>query len=142
MLGALTVGVTSVPDSPLAREADIAIVVQTGAEVIMGSSRMKSGTAQKLVLNAISTGVMIRLGRVYSNLMIDMPATNEKLRTRAVRMVELAAGVPRPAAVQAMRDADGNVKLATVMAKKKLSAAEAQALLDAHRGNLREVLEA
>ena len=142
MLGALTVGLTSVQDSPLAREADIPIVVQTGPEVIMGSSRMKSGTAQKLVLNTISTGVMIRLGRVYSNLMIDMPATNEKLRNRAVRMVELAAGVPRPTAVQAMRDADGNVKLATVMASKKVSAAEASALLEAHDGSLREVLEA
>lgn len=141
MLGALTVGVTSVTDSPLAREADIPIVVETGPEVIMGSSRMKSGTAQKLVLNAISTGVMIRLGRVYSNLMTDMPATNEKLRNRAVRMVELAAGVTRPAAVQAMRDAGGNVKVAAVMAKKKLSADDARALLDAHRGNLREVLE-
>jgi N-acetylmuramic acid 6-phosphate etherase len=142
MLGALTVGVTSVPDSPLAREADIPIVIQTGAEVVMGSSRMKSGTAQKLVLNTISTGVMIRLGRVYSNLMIDMPATNEKLRNRAVRMVELAAGVARPAAAQAVRDADGNVKLATVMANKKLSADDARKLLDAHGGNLREVLEA
>ena len=142
MLGALTVGVTSIPDSPLAKESDIPIVVQTGAEVIMGSSRMKSGTAQKLVLNTISTGVMVRLGRVYSNLMIDMPATNEKLRNRAVRMIELAAGVRRPAAAQALREADGNVKLATVMAKKKLSASDARGLLDAHRGNLREVFEA
>jgi N-acetylmuramic acid 6-phosphate etherase len=141
MLGALTVGVTSVPNSPLAREADVSVVVETGPEVIMGSSRMKSGTAQKLVLNTISTGVMIRLGRVYSNLMTDMPATNEKLRNRAVRMVELAAGVARPAAVQAMRDAGGSVKLATVMAKKNLSAEDARALLDAHGGNLREVLE-
>jgi len=141
MLGALTVAVTSNPDSPLASEADIAIAPQTGPEVIMGSSRMKSGTAQKLVLNALSTGVMILLGRVYSNLMIDMPATNEKLRGRAVRMVELAAGVPRPVAVQAIREAGGNVKLATVMAKKKLTRDEAVSLLDAHHGNLREVLE-
>src|SRR5438128_176400 len=103
MLGALTVGITSQPGSPLAQDSDIAIVPRTGPEVIMGSSRMKSGTAQKLVLNAISTAVMIRLGRVYSNLMIDMPATNEKLRNRAVRMVELAAGVLRPTAVQAIR---------------------------------------
>jgi N-acetylmuramic acid 6-phosphate etherase len=85
--------------------------------------------------------VMIRLGRVYSNLMIDMPATNEKLRNRAVRMVELAAGVQRPAAVQAIRDADGNVKLAAVIACKKINADDARALLDAHHGNLREVLE-
>src|SRR5437660_4854060 len=141
MLGALTVAVTSNPNSPLASEADIVIAPQTGAEVIMGSSRMKSGTAQKLILNTLSTGVMIRLGRVYSNLMIDMPATNEKLRNRAVRMVELAAGVQRPTAVQAIREADGNVKLATVIASQKLSADDARALLEAHHGNLREVVE-
>ena len=139
MLGALTVGITNVPGSPLAREVDIPIAIQTGPEVIMGSSRMKSGTAQKLVLNQLSTGVMIRLGRVYSNLMIDMPATNEKLRNRAVRMVELAANVTRPMAVQAIRDADGNVKLASVIAAKKVSAEEARRLLEGAR-NLREVL--
>ena len=110
----------------------------TGPEVIMGSSRMKSGTAQKLVLNTISTAVMVRLGHVYSNLMIDMPATNEKLRSRAVRMVELAAGVTRPMAVQALRDAQGSVRLATVMAKKKIGAAEAKKLLESR--SLREVL--
>jgi N-acetylmuramic acid 6-phosphate etherase len=141
MLGALTIGITSNPNSPLASEADIAIAPQTGAEVIMGSSRMKSGTAQKLILNTISTGVMILLGRVHSNLMIDMPATNEKLRSRAVRMVELAAGVTRPVAVQAMRDAGGNVKLASVMAARKLSIDDARALLAGHHGNLRKALE-
>jgi N-acetylmuramic acid 6-phosphate etherase len=139
MLGALTVGISGVANSPLARHVDIPIVVETGPEVVMGSSRMKSGTAQKLVLNQLSTGVMIRLGHVYSNLMIDMPATNEKLRNRAVRMVELAAGVPRPAAVQAIRDADGNVKVATVVAKKKVTADEARRLLESR--TLREVLE-
>ncbi|HEX8407325.1 MAG TPA: N-acetylmuramic acid 6-phosphate etherase [Thermoanaerobaculia bacterium] len=138
MLGALTVGVTNVAQSPLAQHVDIPIVIETGPEVIMGSTRMKSGTAQKLVLNQLSTGVMIRLGRVYSNLMIDMPATNEKLRNRAVRMVELAAGVPRPAAVQAIHEADGNVKLATVIAKRKVSADEARTLLS--EKPLREVL--
>jgi len=138
MLGALTVGITSVPSSPLAKEVDIAIVLQTGPEVVMGSSRMKSGTAQKLALNAISTAVMVRLGHVYSNLMIDMPATNEKLRSRAVRMVELAAGVTRPMAVQALRDAEGSVRLASVMARKKINAAEAKRLLQ--RQTLREVL--
>jgi N-acetylmuramic acid 6-phosphate etherase len=139
MLGALTVGVTSVPGSPLASHVDIPIVVDAGPEVIMGSSRMKSGTAQKLVLNQLSTGVMIRLGHVYSNLMIDMPATNEKLRSRAVRMVELAAGVLRPMAVQALRDSDGNVKLATVIAKKRIAPDEARRLLETK--SLREVLE-
>lgn len=139
MLGALTVGISNVPGSPLARDVDIPLVIETGPEVIMGSTRMKSGTAQKLVLNQISTGVMIRLGRVYSNLMIDMPATNEKLRNRAVRMVELAAGVTRPMAVQAIRDAGGNVRLATVMARKKVGADEARRMLEER--SLREVLE-
>lgn len=139
LLGALTIAVTNVPGSPLAQHADIPIAVETGPEVIMGSTRMKSGTAQKLVLNQLSTGVMIRLGHVYSNLMIDMPATNEKLRNRAVSMVELAAGVTRPMAVQAIREADGNVKVATVIAKKKVTADQARALLDRH--TLREVLE-
>ncbi|HYI11578.1 MAG TPA: N-acetylmuramic acid 6-phosphate etherase [Thermoanaerobaculia bacterium] len=138
MLGALTVGITNVPSSPLAQHVDIPIVLETGPEVIMGSSRMKSGTAQKLVLNQISTGVMIRLGHVYSNLMIDMPATNEKLRNRAVRMVELAAGVTRPMAVQAIRDADGDVKVATVIARRKVNADEARRLLE--EKPLREVL--
>jgi N-acetylmuramic acid 6-phosphate etherase len=140
MIGALSVGITSVANSPLAQESDIAIVPDAGPEVIMGSSRMKSGSAQKLVLNAISTAVMIRLGHVYSNLMIDMPATNEKLRSRAVRMVELAANVTRPIAVQALRDANGSVKLATVMARKRIAADEARKLLEGR--NLREVLEA
>jgi N-acetylmuramic acid 6-phosphate etherase len=129
MLGALTVGITSTPNTPLAADADIAIVAVTGPEVIMGSTRMKSGTAQKMILNTLSTGVMVRLGRVYSNLMIDMPATNEKLRSRAVRMVELAAGVTRPMAVQALRDAGGNVRVAAVMAKKRVGADEARTLL-------------
>ena len=93
-----------------------------------------------LILNAISTGVMIRLGRVYSNLMTDMPATNEKLRNRAVRMVELAAGVTRPLAFQAVRDAEGNVKLATVMARMKIPADEAQRMLQEKKGKLREVI--
>jgi N-acetylmuramic acid 6-phosphate etherase len=139
MLGALTVGITSVAGSPLAREVDIPIVAVTGPEVIMGSSRMKSGTAQKLILNTISTAVMIRLGRVHSNLMLDMPATNEKLRGRAVRMVELAAGVTRPMAVLAMREAGGSVRVAAVMAKKRVSAEEARTLLATR--SMREVLE-
>jgi N-acetylmuramic acid 6-phosphate etherase len=140
MLGALTVGVTSVPLSPLARESDIAIVTETGPEVIMGSSRMKSGTAQKLILNTISTAVMVRLGRCYSNLMIDMPATNEKLQRRAVRMVELAAGVRRDVALRAITDSGGNVKEAVVIAAKNVPPERARALLESHGGNLREVL--
>lgn len=141
MIGALTLGVTSVPGSPLARETDIPIVVQTGPEVIFGSTRMKSGTAQKLVLNTISTCVMVKLGRTYSNLMIDMPATNAKLRSRARLMVELAAGTDRASAEKALDASEGNMRQAIVMVKKNVSAAEARRLLDQHRGNLREVLE-
>ncbi|MBW3671296.1 MAG: N-acetylmuramic acid 6-phosphate etherase [Acidobacteria bacterium] len=141
MLGALTVGVTSRPQSPLSREVDIPIVVETGPEVIMGSSRMKSGTAQKLVLNTLSTGTMVRLGHTYSNLMIDMPATNEKLRARAVSMVEIAADVRRPRAIEALRAADGNLRVAVVIAAQDVSADEARRRLDQAGQNLREVLD-
>ena len=140
MLGALTVGITSRLQSPLAREADIPIVVETGPEVIMGSTRMKSGTAQKLVLNTLSTGVMVRLGHTYSNLMIDMPATNEKLRERAVSMVEIAAGVPRPRAAAALKESSGDVRLAVVVAAENLPADEARSRLDQAGGNLREII--
>ncbi|MGZ7040981.1 MAG: N-acetylmuramic acid 6-phosphate etherase [Thermoanaerobaculia bacterium] len=140
-MGALTIGITSNPDSPLASDVDIAIAPRTGPEVIMGSTRMKSGTAQKLILNTISTGVMIRLGHVHSNLMIDMPATNEKLRNRAVRMVEIAAGVARPVAAQAIRDANGNIRIASVIARRKVSPDEAKDILRQHGGDLREVLK-
>jgi N-acetylmuramic acid 6-phosphate etherase len=139
-IGALTIGVTSTPGSPLAEAARIAIVADTGPEVIMGSTRMKSGTAQKLILNTLSTGVMIRLGRVYSNLMIEMPATNEKLRRRAVRMVELAAEVPPAVAAQALLDAEGSVKLAVVMARRKLARDAARRALAEQGGHLREAL--
>lgn len=139
MLGALTVGITSVPGSPLTREVDIPIAVETGPEVIMGSTRMKSGTAQKLVLNTISTAVMIRLGKVYSNLMVEMPATNEKLRRRAALMVQLASGAGRAVAEKALADS-GNVKTAVVMAALGLSRDEAEQRLARAGGRLREVL--
>lgn len=139
MLGALTIGVTSVPGSPLTREVDIPIAVDTGPEVIMGSTRMKSGTAQKLVLNTISTAVMIRLGKVYSNLMVEMPATNEKLRRRAAHMVQLASGAGRAAAEKALAES-GNVKTAVVMAALGLSRDEAEGRLARAGGRLREVL--
>ncbi|MFN2442946.1 MAG: N-acetylmuramic acid 6-phosphate etherase [Thermoanaerobaculia bacterium] len=139
MLGALTLAVTSRAGSPLSREVDIAIAVETGPEVIMGSSRMKSGTAQKLVLNTISTGIMIRMGRVYSNLMIEMPATNIKLRDRAVRMIELAAGVGRAEAERAFAESGSSVKVAAVMAKLGLSRADAEGRLASSGGRLRDV---
>lgn len=141
MIGALTVSITSVPNSPLAREADIPIVADTGPEVILGSTRMKSGTAQKMILNTLSTGVMVLLGRVYSNLMVDMPATNDKLRRRAMLMVQLAAKVTPVVAQQALRDSGGDTRLAVVIARRKLSADEARAMLERAGGNLRKALE-
>jgi N-acetylmuramic acid 6-phosphate etherase len=140
MVGALTVGLTSRAGSPLAREVDIPIVIDPGPEVVMGSSRMKNGTVQKLVLNTISTATMIRLGRVYSNLMVDMPATNAKLRERAVEMVRLASGATRKTAATALDEAKGDVRLALVIAARNLSVEEAEEILQTHDGNLREIL--
>jgi N-acetylmuramic acid 6-phosphate etherase len=141
MIGALTISITSVPNSPLAREADIPIVADTGPEVILGSTRMKSGTAQKMILNTLSTGVMVLLGRVYSNLMVDMPATNDKLRRRAMLMVQLAANVTPVVAQQALRDSGGDTRLAIVIARRKVPADEARALLERAGGDLRKALE-
>jgi len=140
MIGALTIGVTSTPGTPLARDPDIPIVVETGPEVIFGSTRMKAGTAQKLVLNTISTGVMIQLGRVYSNLMIEMPATNAKLRSRSVSMVEIASGATRPVASQALEASGGSMKEAVIMARLGVDAEAARKMLASSGGNLRKVL--
>lgn len=140
-IAAFTVGVTCRADSPLGSEPDVPIVAEVGPEVIMGSTRMKSGTAQKMILNTLSTAVMVRLGRVYGDLMVDMPPTNDKLRQRAVRMVEMAAQVPTEAAAAALEAADGNVKVAAVMAKRRMSAEAAREALAQHRGRLRAVLD-
>ena len=142
MLGALTVAVTSVAQSPLAREVDIPIVTVTGPEVIMGSTRMKAGTAQKIVLNTISTGVMIRLGHVFSNLMTDMPVTNAKLARRAQTMVQLATDADARTAAEALLQANNEVKTAVVMLRRNVSAGEARRLLAEQGGNLRETLGA
>lgn len=138
-LGALTVAVTARAGSPLATAAELAVVPRTGPEVVMGSTRMKAGTAQKLVLNALSTAVMVRLGRVHSNLMVEMPATNAKLQSRAARMVELAAGVSPAAAEAALAAAGGAIKLAVLLARGS-SVAQATAALAAAGGNLRRAL--
>src|SRR4029079_1893396 len=133
-LGALTIAITSHAGSPLAAAAEHALVAATGPEVVMGSTRMKAGTAQKLLLNALSTAVMIRLGRVHSNLMVEMPATNAKLRRRAARMVEIVARVAGGTAERALAGARGNVKVAVLMAARGLDADEANARLDTAGG--------
>jgi len=111
-LGAVTVGVSCTPDSELSQAVAIAIEPLPGPEIIAGSTRMKAGTATKLVLNMLSTATMIRLGHVYGNRMVNVKPTNAKLRDRAVRIVAECAGVDQPAAEKALDDAGGNVRAA------------------------------
>jgi N-acetylmuramic acid 6-phosphate etherase len=140
--GAVVVGLTSVPGSPLARAAHIAITPRTGPEVLTGSTRMKAGTAQKLVLNMLSTAAMVRLGKVYSNLMVDLVPANRKLWARAVRIVAEAAGVDARAAARLLRAAGGRPKVAIVMALARCSRAEAQRRLARAGGHVRRAIAA
>ncbi len=139
--GALTVGVASDPRAPLVTEAELAIVLETGAEPVAGSTRLKAGTAQKLVLNALSTGAMIRLGKVHDNLMVDVVATNAKLRARAVRFVTALAAVDEARARTLLDEAQGSVKVAVVMGCRALDARGARAALAEHDGFLRPLLD-
>jgi N-acetylmuramic acid 6-phosphate etherase len=138
--GAFTVALTSVAESPLALAARIAIVENTGAEVLTGSTRLKAGTAQKIALNAISTAVMVRLGKVHENLMVDLVATNAKLRGRALRLICELGGVGEARACGLLEDAGGRVKVAIVMARNGVDAAQAQTLLEANAESLRPFL--
>ncbi len=136
--GARTVGIVNASGGEVARDADVGIVVATGAEPIAGSTRMRAGTAQKIVLNTISTGAMIRLGKTYGNRMVDVVATNAKLRARSERLVcDLAGDVDAHALLNAAR---GSVKTAVVMARRGVGREEAEALLRAARGRLALVL--
>lgn len=139
-LGAGVVGVTCCPGSEIDAAADIGISPQPGPEVITGSTRLKSGTAQKMVLNMLSTGVMIRMGKVYSNLMVDVKATNEKLRVRAATIVCSATGVSREAAGEALEKAGWAVKTAIIMILCDVGAEEANRLLAAAGGRIAEVV--
>jgi N-acetylmuramic acid 6-phosphate etherase len=139
-LGAYTVALTSVAESPLVRAAENPIVMPTGSELLTGSTRLKAGTAQKIALNAISTAVMVRLGKVYDNFMVDVVASNRKLRARASRLVQEIAGVDEARARSLLEQAGGRVKLAVVMERNKIGAADAQRLLDRHGGALRALI--
>jgi N-acetylmuramic acid 6-phosphate etherase len=140
--GAVTIAITSNPRSPLARLARIAIAPDTGAEIIGGSTRMKAGTAQKLVLNMLSTASMVRLGRSYENWMIHMRLTNQKLRRRGAQILQEAAGVGASQAEHALRQAKHKLPAAFVMLKTGASAQDAQRWLAKVRGNVREALMA
>jgi N-acetylmuramic acid 6-phosphate etherase len=139
-LGALTIGLSCVSDSALARASELAITPATGPEVVTGSTRMKAGTATKLVLNMLSTGTMVRLGYVYGNLMVNVQPTNTKLRDRAGRIVESLTGLTYQDAVSLL-DRAGSVKTAIVMHKRNLGREEAEQLLQGARGRLRSALE-
>jgi N-acetylmuramic acid 6-phosphate etherase len=139
--GAATIGLACVLQPALASYVDVLIEVDTGPEPISGSTRMKAGTAQKLVLNGFSTALMIRLGKVYSNLMIDVQATNEKLRRRAARLVGLAAGVDLETAQSTLALADGEVKTAIAALRLGGSVDDARARLKAADGNLRSAID-
>lgn len=138
--GAVTVGVTSNRGSPLARVASILIAPRVGPEVIAGSTRMKAGTAQKLVLNMLSTAAMVRLGRVYDNWMIDVALTNQKLRQRGLRILAQVSGANVSEAARALRRAGHDLRVALVMLKAGVDRAEAQRRLKEAQGNLRRAL--
>ena len=138
-LGCLVIGLSCVPGSPVEAAADIAITPATGPEVVTGSTRLKAGTATKLVLNMLSTALMVRLGYVYGNLMVNVQPTNEKLVDRAERIIAAATGVDEDRAADLLRQA-GSVSTAILMQQRALSRADAeQALCDAG-GNLRRAL--
>jgi len=138
--GARTVAVTCNRNSPLERAAEIGIVAEVGPEVVTGSTRMKAGTAQKLVLNMISTGAMVRLGYVYGNLMVNVSPTNEKLRERALGVIAEITGVGRDEAAYALAAADNSVPVAVIMLKTGVSKPEAQRAFQSSNRNLRAAI--
>ena len=139
--GALIVGLACNAETPLASVADIIIAPLVGPEVIAGSTRLKAGTAQKMVLNMLSTGAMVLLGKTYGNLMVDVQATNAKLQARALDIVCRAAGLTRDEAEEVLASANGETKTAIVMARTGATAGEARSRLARHQGNLRAALD-
>ncbi len=135
-LGAVTISIASNPNSAMANIADIAIETLVGAEVLTGSSRMKSGTAQKLVLNMLTTASMILMGKCYQNLMVDVQASNEKLRARAIRIVMQATECSKETAEKMLQTAEGNAKLAIMMILGNLDKERAVKILQENQGKL------
>lgn len=140
-VGAATVAVACVKNSLIGQHAEIAIEAVTGPEVVTGSTRMKAGTAQKMILNMISTGIMIRQGKVYENVMIDVLPTNEKLVERAKRIISTVTGISKEQASRVLKEADKDVGLAIVMAKTKMNKEQAETLLAENHGNVSDVLK-
>ena len=140
-LGSVTVSIASNPNSAMANIVDIAIDTVVGPEVLTGSSRLKSGTAQKLVLNMLTTASMILMGKCYQNLMVDVQASNEKLKARAIRIVTQATDCDKALAEETLKQADQNAKLAIMMILSGLDRAQAETLLEKHQGKLQHALK-
>ncbi|MDU3112457.1 MAG: N-acetylmuramic acid 6-phosphate etherase, partial [Megasphaera sp.] len=139
-VGAATIAIDCSPNSPIGACADIDLCAVIGPEVVTGSTRMKAGTAQKMIANMLSTGAMIRLGKVYGNLMVDVKSSNKKLEERARRIVMTATGCSRKEAIDALADSKGHAKTAIVMVLLGVSAAEAEAKLTAAKGYVTAVI--
>lgn len=138
--GALTIGIANNPGSPVTQEAQFGITLDTGHEIISGSTRLKAGTSQKIVLNTISSAIMVRLNKVYGNLMVDLKPTNAKLFARTVRLTMHATGADEAAARTALEQCGFHVKVAVVALLKKTTVQQAQDLLDQARGSVRGAL--
>lgn len=141
-LGALTVGFANNPDSPVAGEAEIGVTLDTGNEIISGSTRLKAGTSQKIALNTFSSSLMVRLNKVYGNLMVDLKPTNAKLVVRAVRLTMIATGASEEQARAVLEECGFHVKVAVVALKRQTSVGQARALLEAAHGSVRQALAA
>jgi len=141
-LGAATIGIVTNANTKLSHLCDICIAPIVGPEVITGSTRLKSGTAQKLVLNLLTTCTMIKLGKVYGNLMVDLKPTNQKLMARAIRIVQMVCDVSEETAFRALKEAGNSSKLAIMMLKTGLNADDAQKILNENGGILRKAIQA
>jgi len=138
--GGKTIFLSCVQPVPSEPKVDVVIRPLTGPEVVTGSTRLKAGTATKLVLNMITTLSMVQLNKVYENLMVDLRATNTKLWDRGARIIAILTGMPRDAAMDLLKKADGHVKVAIVMHKRSIGAEEARGLLAKHDGKLRDAI--
>lgn len=140
-IGAKTIALTCNPNAKMSEFADVVICIETGAEAITGSTRMKAGTAQKMVLNMLTTGAMVKIGKVYKNLMIDVKPTNIKLKDRAARIVAEIAQVEKDIALNTLEENGYNLKEAILQIKYGITFEKAQELLKEHNGILRKVFE-
>ncbi len=139
--GALTIGMANNIDAPVTQQAEIGITLDSGSEIISGSTRLKAGTAQKIALNTLSSGIMVRLNKIYGNLMVDLQPTNAKLYRRAVQLVVRITGATEESALAMLESCNYRVKTAVVAISKKIAPGEADALLSINEGSVRRTLD-